>query len=237
MNFSKTQEFTITSREEAELFVLRNGETLAKYGNGVVHISLADAFTTCQHLENGSKVFASIFDIYINTTLVWIDNWELGCTVNEVKPGDQVGASVLDRPDLFAIRMREHRYATSFVFRYRALWDKLMGLLILLAEPTKYERYVSAKSRKAEFKKISVVSLTLSSELAEQISDILSTFDNDFRTPEAHGMGRLRKYTFAMGEPIDRPPIMLNLKYWNILNEFLHQVGSNLANIPVGNGK
>jgi hypothetical protein len=108
-----------------------------------------------------------------------------------------------------------------------------MGLLILLTEPTKYERYVSGKSRKAELKKISAGSLTLSTELAEEISDILTMFDNEFRTPEAHGTGRLRKYTFAMGEPIDRPPIMLGLKYWNILNEFMHQVGSKLANLPV----
>lgn len=228
-----SKDFSIGSRADAELFVDRQAEALAEYGGGIVHISLPDAFSKCQHLSQGAQLFAAIFDIYVNACLLWIDTWELGRTANAEIRLKKSNLSVLENPELFKLRMNEQRYANSFVFRYRAIWDKVMGLLVLLAEPSRYENYVGSKSRKAAFKKISDSSEAFPQDFAESLSKILTSFDNEFRTPEAHGTGRLRKFTFALGDPIDRPTMELSLRYWNILNEVLHQLGSIVENLPV----
>lgn len=226
-------EFSIKSREDAELFVLRHNEILVLSGGSTaIHFSLADAFTNSRRFVDGTKIFAAIFDIYINSSLVWLDTWDLGCLISEMMCRKEINISALDSADVFALSMREHRYASSFVFRYRALWDKLMGLLVMLAEPAKYERYVSAQSRKRDFKKICAASENIPNDLADQIFNVLTKFDNDFRTPEAHGTGRLRKFTFAGGAPTVRIAAQLTMQYWNILNHFLHDVAVVLAKMP-----
>jgi hypothetical protein len=233
VNQNANKEFSIGSRAQAELFVSRQTAALAQYGGGIIHISLPDAFSKCQHLNQGTQVFAAIFDIYINAGLLWIDAWELGCTANAEMKLKKSSASALESPELFKLRMNEHRHANSFVFRYRAIWDKIMGLFVLLAEPSRYESYIGAKSRKAAFRKICEKSESFPKDFGEQLSGILTSFDNAFRTPEAHGTGRLRKFTFALGDPIDRPTMELSLKYWNVLNEVLHQLGTIITGLPV----
>ena len=233
MNQRVYKDFFISSRADAELFVLRQTEAMTRYGGNIVHISLPNAFSKCQNLNQGAKFFTAIFDIYVNACLLWMDTYELGCTANAEIKLKKGNLSVLENSELFKLRMNEHRHANSFVFRYRAIWDKIMGLIVLLSEPFRYEDYMSAKSRKAAFKKISESSTAFPKDFADSISKILTSFDNEFRTPEAHGTGRLRKFTFALGDPPDRPTIELSLRYWNILNEVLHQLGSIIENLPI----
>ena len=59
--------------------------------------------------------------------------------------------SVLDDFDLFAGKMNILYSLSAFSFRIRAFWDKYMGVLFLLYESQKYEKYIKSKSRKKFF--------------------------------------------------------------------------------------
>ena len=95
------------------------------------------------------------------------------------------------------IRRRVHfvTEAIGFVLRYRALWDKIMGLLVVLLVPDRYEAFVKADSLKREFLK--VVGPTLALDVVENSIAMVQEFDDDFRTAEAHGSGRLRKLIYT----------------------------------------
>jgi len=81
-----------------------------------------------------------------------------------------------------------------------------MGFLILLFCPNDYDVFIEAKSKKRKFTKIAYEKIPqIPSELVRQIEVFVTNFDNSFRTPEAHGPGVLRKYTFLM-EPITNNP-------------------------------
>jgi hypothetical protein len=117
-----------------------------------------------------------------------------------------------------------HRFNTSFVLRYRALWDKVMGLLVLMDAPQYYDQFMKAGSRKKEFIKIAKAQKICEEVFIDELVDLLTTFDNKFRTSEAHGAGVLRKYSFLMESMIDNPQGDL-VNYWNRLNQFIANYG------------
>jgi hypothetical protein len=105
--------------------------------------------------------------------------------------------------------MDTFRYQFSFIVRYRALWQKFLGIAILRAFPDKYETFMKQTSKKKAF--IKIVRDTLgdneaSSRLLQEIMDHLKDFDEDFRTTEIHGTGRIRKWIFTSQtlEPISK---------------------------------
>jgi hypothetical protein len=134
------------------------------------------------------------------------------------------GFSILDSDLEFFARIDFHRVCSSFILRYRALWDKIMGFLVLTFIPQKYKDYENAKSRKRTFKKIVNTLIESDTEkhrvfniFAEEIIPILEGFDNVYRTPEAHGTGVLRKWSFSNLSFQDDPSFDLILDYWNFL--------------------
>ena len=66
----------------------------------------------------------------------------------------------------------------SFAFRCRAFWDKYLGLLILLYDEEKYDRYFKGQSRKKAFQKIARIWTDLSPHfrtcLAETLDNLRS---------------------------------------------------------------
>ena len=57
-------------------------------------------------------------------------------------------------------------------------------------------------------------------ESIQNIEQILDDFERKFRTPEAHGTGALRKWSFlAVGA--DKNPSGELLGYWNIINQIM----------------
>jgi hypothetical protein len=142
--------------------------------------------------SDGGKSFAALLDIHINFLLVYCDiHSALGTWSALFSRGQHVGSSVLESEEAFLGKMDIHRYNSSFVFRYRALWDKVMGFFILFFAPARYEEFVGAKSRRQAFKKISADISSFPADFAEQLDEILTKFDGKFRTPEIHGTGPL----------------------------------------------
>jgi hypothetical protein len=133
----------------------------------------------------------------------------------------------LDTKERFFAKMKAHQHASAYILRYRAFWDKLMGFLILAYLPDNYEEFRRAKSRKRKFVQLAKESTFLGEEFADNVSKLIEDFDRKFRTPEAHGTGSLRKWSFLMEDPISNPQSEL-LSCWNALNSIVVQIVERL---------
>ncbi len=234
-----------TAKVEYEFFTLKNRSEVEQFENLLTqyvaqkaqfspsHISLVAAYDALQEQENGGKIFTALLDIQINFMLLYCDIHNVGVVWNNsFSKGKLEGGSVLDSPEKFMGKMDIHRFNSSFVLRYRALWDKLMGLMILLLAPDNYESFMKAKSRKKAFRKIISEAPGFSKESFDSLLGTLTKFDDAFRTSEAHGTGILRKYSFTMEDMHKNPQIEL-IGYWNIVNEFISRVGAMFKKHPV----
>ena len=211
-------------------FVLNNREDVIKFENLTKsyitnraisaegqHLSLVKAYDHCQKTQSNGKLFTILLDIYINFGL-------LHCDMISANQGKLTSGSALDSEENFFEKMDMHRYYSSFIFRYRALWDKLMGLLVLICvSEEQYEKYLKAISRKTKFEKICNEFRVIPIDIAGQILESIKEFDEKFRTPEAHGAGALRKWSFLMSS--ENPTDNL-LGYWNEINSFMAVIGS-----------
>jgi hypothetical protein len=78
--------------------------------------------------------------------LLYLDSNAVGGTWNQLfSKGKLEGGSVLDSEAKFFGKMDIHRFNTAYVLRYRALWDKLMGLMILIFVPNEYDLFAGAQ--------------------------------------------------------------------------------------------
>lgn len=224
------ESFSLKNREEVSSFENLLGQYLKERGKPLVssYISLSSVYASLQKRKDGGRVFTAILDIQINFVLLYCDLHSMAAIWNSLfSKGKLEGGSILDNPAKFYGKMDIHRFNTSYILRYRALWDKLMGLLVLLYAPSEYDAFCKANSKKKIFKSIAGNINQLSDGFVVDIEKMLQKFDNGFRTAEAHGTGILRKYSFTM-ESIDQNPQIELIGYWNILNEFIKDIGSIL---------
>ncbi len=227
----KSNTFKLNSREEVVNFQeLLDGYAMLSFQMPLKHISLVDAFDYLQKRHDGGKVFSALLDLQINFLLAFADITSMGSTWNSLfSKGKLEGGSVLDNKLKFHGKMEIHRFNTSFVLRYRAIWDKIMGLLILMHSPNEYEKFMKASSRKKEFIKIAKLNKFTQEFFLDDLEKLLTDFDNKFRTAEAHGSGVLRKYSFMM-ESMDKNPQIELVEYWNKVNQFLLNYGKIFDN-------
>lgn len=193
-------------------------------GAGVAHFSLENAFVDLLSDPDGARIFAALTDIRISLALLFCDVHALGREVNKTMPDALEKLGPLAESQAFEIRMEMHRHANSFILRFRSLWDKFMGLLVLRFAPQEYERFASSKSKKAAFRKIMEQLAILPDDFVSTAEGFIQKFDDTHRTPEAHGTGTLRKSSFSWQTHADSPPMAL-LGYWNFLNAVAHVVG------------
>ena len=218
--------FPLNTREDVELFercFLAYLENCGGYA--IQHISLLRTYDALQNNPDGGRIFSAILDISINLGLIWCDTQEMGRCINRI-----IQVNSTDRNELgvtqksFEPRMRLHHYTNAHIFRYRSLWDKIMGLFVLVFAPTEYEKFSSANSKKKAFAKIAKNHTILPPEIIEGIQSALQKFDDMFRTVEAHGTGSLRKASFVWVEPETSNQLKL-IEYWNLLNQVAHTIG------------
>jgi hypothetical protein len=225
--------FALHNREE----VIRFEELLHSYEKSRVqcalnHLPLIKAYDYAQTRGDGGKLFVSLLDIQINFSMLWLDYQNIETSWNQFSVEEELkGESILDSDLKFFARIDFHRACSSFVLRYRALWDKVMGFLILTYFPEEYKSYENTKkSRKTKFVKI-VDKLEVGTEkhqafkaLATEIIHNLEEFDSIYRTPEAHGTGSLRKWSLSMLSFQDNPLVEL-IDYWNFVNLMISKIG------------
>jgi hypothetical protein len=221
-----TEGFSLRTRDE----VIRFEELLNEYFHSKTtlrfgYVSLVSAYDKLQARSDGGRVFGALVDAYLNFILLTCDVFTVGAFWNENFSSEVlIGGSVLDSQAKFSGKMDIHRFASGYIFRYRALWDKIMGLLVVFFSPDNYERFVASKSRKASFKKIAKNIPQISEEMISEMDAILTRFDSVYRTPEAHGTGSLRKWTFSM-ESMDKNPQEELFLSWNKMNDAMINVG------------
>lgn len=220
--------FKISSKEEAILF----GKYLNQYLQGNFQGSnsqfdMGILWDFCQKNTYPEKLFASFFDLILLISHLEYNIYNIGATWNSFFSKDKfTDGSIFDNPIKFNGKMSIHRHGTSFVYRYRSAFDKIMGIFIFLSEDNdKYEQYNSSKSRLKEFKKIIGKNKFLDTETLDHFIQHIQKFDEQFRTSEIHGNGRLRKWTFLM-EPIHKNPQVELIGYWNYINLFLQKINN-----------
>lgn len=216
------QSFSLNSREEVIKFqTLADAYAQERILFPLNHISLIAAYDYCQNREDGARLFTALLDIYINFLMLWSDSISASKAWGDSSATEMLeSGSVLDSEAKFFRKMEMHKFHTSFIFRYRALWDKLMGFSVLFFIPKKYETFVRAKSRRGSFKKIFSSNQFFPEEFVLLLNSHLDDFDNKLRTPEAHGTGALRKRSFAM-QSLEKSPIVEFGGHWNFINLYM----------------
>ncbi len=216
----------LKSKEEIKKFE----EYFEKYeksisGHHLSHLSLINISKLLEKEKDSGKTFVAFLDIKLSFTHIYRNVTNIRNIWNDnFSKGKLEGGSFLDSEQHFSKKMDMHYEFTSFVLRYRSIWDKIMGfILLIMAEDEEYKKFEKAKSRKKSFKKSAEIS-GIPKEFYEEIIDKLEIFDNKFRTAEAHGTGVLRKFVFEMAPITDNPQKEL-LLYWNFLNETIDKIG------------
>lgn len=225
-----TKTFVLETREQVARFQEHlNSYSVARANGALPHLQLVSIYDYCQTREDGGKLFTVFLDLSINFMLLWCDSHVVGATWNaNFSKGKLEGGSALDSTRKFQGKMDIHRFNSSFILRYRAVWDKMMGVLIMLHAPLEYEKFVSAKSRRRSFRKIASRVDSIPMDFVEFLETKLSDFDSEFRTPEAHSTGALRKWSFIM-EPMHENPQVKLIGYWNFLNLAISDIGKSFA--------
>lgn len=208
--------FTLGTLEEVREFDrLLDEYALRVVRTGSSCFSLAEVYKYFDGDSKQSKVLYVFLDVKINFILLHHDMCEFCYLLNKILAvtGAEMQSDVLRQPEFFNLKMETHRNLSSYILRYRALWDKIMGALVILHDEKKYEKFQSARSKRKYFSNFCESSTTLSN-MGPVIVSVISDFDRFFRTAEAHGAGVLRKYSFLVEAPNKNPQIEL-VRFWN----------------------
>ncbi|MFH1561854.1 MAG: hypothetical protein ABIF11_00335 [Nitrospirota bacterium] len=223
--------FKLNKRHEVTVFEsLLSNYDHETTGFAIKHISLIDAFDKLLHHENGEKIFTALYDIQINNVLLYCDIYPIVNLWNKLSRENRNKGSILDSKDNFFDKMDIHRLSTSFIFRYRALWDKIMGLHVLILAPNDYDNFIKSKSKRSQFEKI-MTKVSFPKNIIKEIKKILTDFDDKFRTAEAHGTGRFRKMSLLM-EPYYENEQVLFIDFANAMNHMIISIGEMIKTMP-----
>lgn len=155
--FQDPEPFQITSLQEASNFATY----ISRYGD-----SIFSGYNICDHIRNiymysrthceDNRINGKLLNAYIDLELTYLfmmkDVHLAGGTHNQLhSAGKTESGSVLQDFELFSGKMEILNALSALSFRVRAFWDKYMGILFLLYEWSKYEKFVRAKSRKKYF--------------------------------------------------------------------------------------
>jgi hypothetical protein len=100
----------------------------------------------------------------------------------------------------------------------------MLGVFVLFFAPNKYEDFMGSKSKRRAFRKLSAELGVFPKEFVETLDSLLDDFENNFRTPETHGTGVLRKDLFSTAEP-NVAYTTSPMQHWNALNGIAHIIG------------
>src|SRR5262245_30356055 len=94
----------------------------------VLHIDLSRAWVVCGKLKEPGRLRAALLDLQLHSVVMNIELLAISQAIHSSSPaaGDWKDSAS------FSVRLQLFQHATSFVMRYRAAWDKLMGIFLLL---------------------------------------------------------------------------------------------------------
>jgi len=193
-NTFKDQEFKLRNKSE----VVRFNELLEEYVHDEINIpfyaiTLPSWFDKCMTLPEGRRLFTALVDLKITLAFLFIDSIKATPDGNTINRKDDI--NILSNPVLFKKKLKMLHKNIDIALRYRAFYDKFMGILVLALCPDDYDSFIKADSRKKAFEKKMVGHLD-SSSIKSLIASI-SHLDDTFRTPEVHQTGRMRKWVLS----------------------------------------
>lgn len=217
--------FALNSRDEAAIF----DDLLAKWqsnrkGSTVQFFPLTEVWDAIQaNPDEAGRIFSAVLDLKLNLAFLPVDLLEIADVLNRDLKERQPSHGILQDPAHFMERMDLLRASLDYILRYRAVWDKIMGLVVLLTTPSHYQGFVDAPRRKAKFRSIASETGKIPLSFVDEVETLLTEFDNKYRTAEAHGSGRMRKWSLVVQLEEYNPNEAL-LWSWNHLNDLLQRL-------------
>lgn len=207
------QKFVLHNREEVTSF-----ETmLNKHVETETHLpfrslNLTRAFDYCMSLkEDGLKLFAALLDLKITIAFLFIDGIKYAPDFNALNRKDR--ANLLEDETLFNKKMKMLHHNIDLAIRYRAFNDKFMGVTVMLLNPSKYEVYNNARSRKKVFPNL--VKGLLDDESISTLIEQVTYLDENYRTPEVHQTGSMRTWFLTSQDLfLDKQLNLINYFNW-----------------------
>ncbi len=190
-------------------------------------IDLSKAYDFLKDNDGKNRLWAALIDFLLaylhlfRSFMRFSINWS-----DEVVGGQD---TIQDRLDL-------HYDLSSFTIRYRAVWDKFMGVYLLLYAPNKYKDFWKANSKRKYFLNFLRADLE-KHELATYMEKVFNKFEKEFRTGEIHGSGKLRLWSFlppkeivSKGSDDMKENMVFHLvMYYNTLLQSIHVLGHCLS--------
>ena len=155
--FVETEPFRIISLQDA----LHFATYLSRYGKSVI-----PGYDVCDHVRNiydysrvhceddriNGKLLNACIDLELNYLFMMKDVHLASGTHNQLHAKGKIASgSVLEDFELFSGKVDILNALSALSFRVRAFWDKYMGILFLLYEWQKYEKFLRTRSRRKYF--------------------------------------------------------------------------------------
>ena len=227
-----TEIVAFNSRDEVALFEEYFDKYLSvRTQSPIERISLTEAYDRLQTRKDGGRIFSALLDIHVNFLFLYLDVHSVGATWDQLlAKGKLEGGSLFDSKTRFYGKMEIHRFTTAYVLRYRALWDKLLGLMVLLFVPDEYEAFTNAKSKRLRFQKLAEKHQIAEEQFLKKLNDMLTSFDNAFPI-ERQGEEAFSDYSIVI-ESLDHNPQIELMKFWNAANGFISKFGKIFSKLP-----
>ena len=208
-----SQRFILHNREEVTFFETMLNKHVETETHLPFHsLNLTRAFDYCMVLkENGPKLFAALLDLKITIAFLFIDGVKYAPDFNALNRKD--GTNILENEALFNKKMKMLHHNIDLAIRYRAFYDKFMGVTVMLLKPIKYEDYNNAKSRKKLFPNL--VKGLLDDKSITTLIEQVTYLDDNYRTPEVHQTGSMRTWVLTSQDLfLDKQLNLMNYFHW-----------------------
>lgn len=222
-----SQRFILQNREEVILFeTMLNKHVESETGIAFRSLHLVLAFDYCMSLtENGAKLFAALLDLKITIAFLFIDGIKYAPDYNALNRKD--GSNILEDEVLFNKKMKMLHHNIDLAVRYRAFYDKLMGVTVMLLNPSKYKDYNNANSRKKVFSNL-IKGFIDDDSISILIAQV-TYLDDNYRTPEVHQTGSMRTWVLTSQDLfLDKQLNLMN--YFNWVLNYADWIDSLIAN-------
>lgn len=190
--------------------------------------TLKDTYTYSEGRPDQGRFVAAFLDLQLGSALLTCDFFGPH-GIHQSLAGMRRGhcRSPLSSAAEFTTTLHWHHALSGFILRYRSLWDKIMGCLVLMYQPRSYEKFLKADSRKKKFRRLASEFQAGAIDIVSIIDGQISRFDDIFRTPEAHGAGSIRKWTLSSEPAFETPQVDL-VAYWNLFGETMERMAASI---------
>lgn len=154
------------------------------------YLSMESVYKCLPVMQEPGQVSSFLQDLKIQFVFLNCDNCKMSDLQNEYKKMNTANERFMNRTELLKIN-------SNFILRYRATWDKVMAILVLILNPDQFKKFYQGNSRKKKFKTIFSQNKAIPDYMLQHILKTTKDFDEKYRTKEAHQNGSAIKFTYS----------------------------------------